>query len=194
MKLPPPLVAHVQAIAPLREDTWAALAPRFRRVVLDRGAHFAPPGRPARRFGLLETGWIRAYHTTAGGAEYNKHLFHGPAVVGDYASLLTGGPVRIPQQALTPCVVFAADYAGLVALFEPHRDLERFARRFAERLYLEKEQRELELVTLTAAERYRRLRERHPTIEADLPQYAIASHLGVTPTQLSRIRSARRGR
>lgn len=188
MALSAALVGYVSAISPLAPDTWAALEPLFQVVRVAKGAHLVSVGSTATRFGLLEAGWVRAYYVTAEGTEYSKYLFHAPALVGDYASLLTGEPVRTPQQALSDCVVHLADWSRVQQLFDPHRDLERLARRFAESLYLENERRELELVTLPAAERLRLLLERHPTIERDLPKYQIAAHLGITPTQLSRIR------
>jgi CRP-like cAMP-binding protein len=192
MILPPALVGYLSAIHPLEPGTWAALEPLLQTVRVAKGAHVAPAGRPATRLGLLEAGWVRAYYVSADGTEYSKYLFHGPALVGDYASLLTGEPVRTPQQALSDCVVHLADWPRVRGLFDRHRDLERLARRFAELLYLENERRELELVTLPAAERLRLLLERHPTIEQDLPKYQIAAHLGITPTQLSRIRRSAR--
>jgi CRP-like cAMP-binding protein len=192
MALSPAMVGYLSAINPLEPDTWAALEPLFQAVRVAKGAHLVSAGRPSTRLGLLEAGWVRAYYVSADGTEYSKYLFHGPALVGDYASLLTGEPVRTPQQALSDCIVHLADWPRVQRLFDQHRDLERLARRFAELLYLENERRELELVTLPATERLRLLLERHPTIEQDLPKYQIAAHLGITPTQLSRIwRSAR---
>jgi len=188
MELPDSLVAYLTAINPLTPETWAKASALFRTIELDRGDHLVPPGRPATQLGLLESGWVRAYHVSASGSEYSKHLFRAPALVGDYASLLTGEPVRTPQQALTPVTVHVAEWARVVALFDEHRDLERLARRFAELLYLDNERREIELVTLPASERLRLLSERHPTIDRDLPLFQIAAHLGITPTQLSRIR------
>lgn len=190
--MPAALTGYVNAIHPLEPGTWAALEPLLHVVRIPKGGHLAAAGKPAGRLGLLEAGWIRAYYVSADGTEYSKYLFHGPALVGDYASLLTGEPVRTPQQALSDCVVHLADWLSVQRLFDRHRDLERLARRFAELLYLENEKREIELVTLPAAQRLRLLIERHPTIEQDLPKYQIAAHLGITATQLSRIRRTTR--
>jgi CRP-like cAMP-binding protein len=52
-----------------------------------------------------------------------------------------------------------------------------------------KEKREIELVTLEAKERYAIFQQEHPQLEQLIPQYHIASYLGVSPTQLSRIRA-----
>ncbi|MCH2084086.1 MAG: Crp/Fnr family transcriptional regulator, partial [Saprospiraceae bacterium] len=69
-----------------------------------------------------------------------------------------------------------------------YQDLERLGRKIAEFYFLEKEQKEIEMALLDADKRYLILRKRFPTIENIIPQYYIASYLGISPTQLSRIR------
>jgi len=44
------------------------------------------------------------------------------------------------------------------------------------------------MALLDADKRYLIMRERFPTIETIVPQYHIASYLGISPTQLTRIR------
>lgn len=190
---PPQLVSLVNAIHPLPEDVWAALVPALVRRRLAPREHYSPPGSVQTSVGLLESGRVRAYYVTRDGKTYNKHFFSGPDVMGDYASLLTGRPVEVPQQALTDCVVWSLDYAHLLSLEPQFPSLVQLQRRFAEALYLAKEQRELELATRTAGERYATFIAQHPGIEVEVPLYEIAAYLGVTPTQLSRIRRRARG-
>lgn len=66
------------------------------------------------------------------------------------------------------------------------------ARRFAKNLYVRKMQREFEMLTLSAAERYTRFCQDQPALAARLPQHLVASYLGVTPVHLSRLRAAGR--
>ena len=195
MPIPDALRKHVHAICPLEPETWRALDRLFVRRELAGGVHFAAPAQPSVRIGLLETGCVRAYFVTPDGKEYNKHLFVAPDIVGDYASLLTGKPVNVPQQTLTQCVVWVADYTKVRGLESRYPELSMLARRYAEYSYLAKEQREIELATMTATQRYELLCQRQPTLANSIPQYHIAAYLGVTPTQLSRIRAslARRG-
>ena len=54
-------------------------------------------------------------------------------------------------------------------------------------LYAEK--REVEIVLLEANKRYAIFKKEYPQLEQLIPQYHIASYLGITPTQLSRIRA-----
>jgi len=68
------------------------------------------------------------------------------------------------------------------------------ARKLAEIFFVQKEQREIEIVLLDADRRYSLFQKQFPQLEQQIPQYHIASYLGVTPTQLSRIRRKRLGR
>ena len=47
---------------------------------------------------------------------------------------------------------------------------------------------EIEIVQEDATARYLHFIDKHSSLVDRLPQYHIASHLGITPTQLSRIR------
>ncbi|MNG38637.1 hypothetical protein D3C84_1264130 [compost metagenome] len=59
----------------------------------------------------------------------------------------------------------------------------------AESLYVKKERREMQLLTLSAEDRYRSFLEEFGALEKKIPQYYIASYLGITPVALSRIRA-----
>ena len=122
------------------------------------------------------------------GKEYNKQFFVGPSLIGAYTSLLTGQKNLIPQQALTDCVIWAANYQKLEAHFSQFHDLERLARKIAEYYFLEKERKELEMALQDATQRYLNFRNQFPTLEQQIPQYHIASYLSISATQLSRIR------
>ena len=56
-------------------------------------------------------------------------------------------------------------------------------------LYSLKEKRELEMSLLQADERYAIFRNEFKGVEQLIPQYHIASYLGISATQLSRIRN-----
>ncbi len=189
--LPTRLVHAVNAVHALPHHAWRALEPLLSRHTYAAREHIAPLGSVQRTIGLLEHGHARAYVTTPDGKHYNKHLFVAPTFVGDYASLLTGEPVRVAQQALTPCVVWSIDRDALRDLEARHPSLVQLQRRFAESLYLLKERREIDLATLDATTRYAQLVEAHPDLESAIPLYEIAAYLGITPTQLSRIRRRR---
>lgn len=183
-----PLQHFFNSISPLKEETWSKILPFFQEGKLLPGEYFARENEVARKFAFLESGVVRAYFIDQKGQDYNKQFFVGYSSIGAYTSLLTGKPNLIAQQALTTCVIWYCDYHSLVSLYDSFPDLERLARKTAEYYFLEKEKKELEIVLLDASQRYKIFQLEFPMLEQLIPQYHIASYLGISATQLSRIR------
>nr|WP_295924458.1 Crp/Fnr family transcriptional regulator [uncultured Dyadobacter sp.] len=176
------------SLTPIPADAWERFGSLFTSRVLEKGDFFIRDGQMAKEIAFLESGIARAFYTSYQGVEYNKHFFMAPCLIGGYASLITGRPNQINQQALTGCSIRVALFTEVQALYPEFPSIERAARVLAEQFFVQKEQREIELVTLDAEKRYQIFRSTFPGLEQQIPQYHIASYLGVTPTQLSRIR------
>lgn len=159
---------------------------------LSKGAYFAIENRVETNLGFLLKGVVRAFYRNNDGIEYNKTFFTGHEFFGAYASLVSRKPNKIILQSLTECDIMVASYNKIEALFSEYRKIETLARLIAEQFFIEKEKREIELVLLQADERYKLFKQEYPGIENSIPQYHIASYLGITPTQLSRIRAKRK--
>lgn len=182
------LFSFIQNLVPLTPAMQRDLEALFVPLVLKKEEYLAIEGRHETKMGFICSGVLRAFYRGTDGKEYNKTFFDTPAFVGGYSSLITGNTNNINIQALTDCDMLLVDYKQLVALYDKHPVLERMARTLAEWFFVVKEKREIELVTLNAAQRYEIFKQEHPMLENLIPQYHIASYLGVTPTQLSRIR------
>lgn len=180
--------AYINNISEIEDATFQDLQSCFTRVELKKNDFFVREGEYAKQIGFLQEGIVRAFFMNEEGKEYNKQFFVGPSIIGAYTSLLTKQPNKIAQQALTDCQVFIADFSKVEALYNKYHDLERLGRKIAEFYFLEKEQKEVEMALLDADKRYLIMRERFPGIEKIIPQYYVASYLGISPTQLSRIR------
>lgn len=182
------LFNYINAISPIKEKTFVELQNLFKPIKLKKNEFFVDDGSYANEIGFLQKGIVRAFFLNEEGKEYSKQFFVGPSLIGAYTSLLTRQPAKIAQQALTDCELLVADYRALEKLFDTHHDLERLGRKIAEYYFLEKEQKEIEMALLDADKRYLIMRKKFPAIESQIPQYYIASYLGISPTQLSRIR------
>src|SRR5699024_1135161 len=117
------------------------------------------------------------------GGNYNKTFFTGGSFVGAYSSLVSGQKNLINIQCLTNVSLMEASYAVVVVLYHDYPKVERLSRIIAEQYFVNKEGREIQLVTLNASERYELCRKNNPGIEQWIPQYHIASYLGITPTR-----------
>jgi len=161
----------------------------FSEKHLKKNEYFAREGEFSKKFAFVSTGIFRAFYRNNKGNEYNKTFFTKNSFIGAYSSLVSGQKNLINIQCLTDCTFLIADFSGFTSLYDSNPKTERLARVLAEQFFIEKEKREIELVMLDATERYEIFKQEHPNLENLIPQYHIASYLGITPTQLSRIRT-----
>lgn len=179
---------YIDSLNPISADSWNKLTNIFSEKSLSKGDFFIKEGQTANQIAFLQDGIVRAFYRNNEGVEYNKHFFISPCFIGGYASLITGTTNQINQQALTNCKILVANFSDFTALYNTYPDIERAARKLAELFFVHKEQREIEIVLLDADKRYLLFQKQFPFLEQQIPQYHIASYLGITPTQLSRIR------
>ncbi len=171
------------------EDEMEIFVSLFSEKQLKKNEYFASEGEYATNLGFLINGVVRAFYRNNEGNEYNKTFFTDYNFVGAYSSLVTKQKNLINIQCLTNCSFLIANFERITKLYNDYPKIERLARILAENKFSIKEKREIELVTLEASERYEIFRKEHPKLENLIPQYHIASYLGITPTQLSRIRA-----
>jgi CRP-like cAMP-binding protein len=183
----------MQAYAPIEDETLSLLLDCARVVEVDKDGFYCRQGDRVSEFGFVLAGLLRYFVRDVDGNDYNKIFFDEGTFPGPIAALLRGEPADVSIQALEPSRVLSFDFAGYRAVLAERRDLMWFQIRYLERNWLlKKEPREFSLVQEEAAVRYRRFRDESPRLAARLPLFHVASHLGVTPTQLSRIRRAER--
>ena len=101
------------------------------------------------------------------------------------------GPSPVSVQALTPgsLLLIPLDEFGRLILTDTA--WLKAAREMIHRLLMKKFERENQLLTLSALERYDLLEKNYPQLLQQVPAYHIASYLGITPISLSRLRSRR---
>ncbi len=179
----------LNSISELSEETWKEVFPLFTKVELSPGDFFVKENVHAKKIAFLEKGILRAFFTNKEAKEYNKQFFVDASLIGAYSSLLSNERNKIPQQALSKCILWEAKYSDIKKLFEKFHDFEKLGRKIAEYYFLEKERKELEMALLNATERYVLFKKSFPNLEQKIPQYHIASYLGITATQLSRLRN-----
>ena len=105
-------------------------------------------------------------------------------------SLFSGKPSYYNIELLEDCDLIRVDYKEVEKLYEQHHDLESCGRIMATECYLEENERNRSFQMLSAKERYLNLIETQPKIVQRVNLGHIASYIGVTQVQLSRIRGS----
>jgi len=183
------LKEYLNKIVHFTESEMELFIALFSAKHLKKNEYFAREGEISKKFAFVSSGIVRAFYRNNEGNEYNKSFFTNNNFVGAYSSLVTKQKNRINIQCLTDCTVLIANFSDFTNLYDSTPKIERLARILAEQFFVHKEKREIELVMLDATERYKIFQMEHPNLENQIPQYHIASYLGITPTQLSRIRA-----
>ncbi|RVT97219.1 Crp/Fnr family transcriptional regulator [Mucilaginibacter limnophilus] len=182
------LKIFLDRLSPLSTASWEKFSNLFTVKTLTKGEFYIREGQMAKEIGFLNSGILRAFYQSEDGIEYNKHFFIPHCFIGGYASLTSKKTNVINQQALTDCELLVANYADIEKLYPSFPDIERISRLLAEQFFIQKEQREIEIVLMDSEQRYKIFQKDFPSLEQHIPQYHIASYLGITPTQLGRIR------
>lgn len=166
---------------------WRRFEAMLRRTGLRKGDFFIRPGEPVRTFALVLSGLLRFFYIDRAGKEATK-AFRGPyELAAAYPEMLLGIPARSHIQALEDCELLVGRYEDLQGLYRRHPCWLEVGRLCAEQYFIAKERREFEFLQQSASERYLTFLRERPDLAGRLPQYQIASYLGITPVALSRI-------
>ncbi len=179
----------IETYCPISAETWEAFKQFCILIHLDKDQYFTKAGEIPQSFGFVCAGLLRAYVTDAKGNEYNKVFFPEHTFPGSMVALLTSAPSDFSIASLEESQLLQINFKAYRQLLKIRDDLKLFHILYLEKNWLvAKEKREVALVQENATERYLSFKENFPALEKRIAQYHIASHLGITPTQLSRIR------
>lgn len=170
----------------------AAFRAALRERSLQKGEHLFREGDPGNALYFVRKGLLRYYYL-ADGIEHTGQFFDEGKFVGDVFALTTGGPGLQNIDALEPTEVLVIPTTILTASYDADQAFERFGRRVMEEAMAGSQARTASLLKLSPEERYSRFVAMRPEVARRVPQYVVASYLGITPEALSRIRRRRLG-
>lgn len=183
------LRAEIAKLVAIPDEEWVFLLSQLEYRTFPKGAFLAQPGEMADQIHTIMRGVVRIFYADGEGKEFNKQFGIEFSTVGSYSSLIFGQPCRYYIQALEDTSTASCSKALIDQLYERHPCWERMGRLGAQQYLLFKEKREEELIINTLEERYQVFLREYPDLYQRIPQYHIASYLGVTDVALSRMRS-----
>lgn len=174
---------------PLSEEAFLAYKNCTRLRTVEKGEVLYEIGQTPSHFAFLHRGLMRAYVIDEQGNAFNKSFFAEGRFPGSMTALLTHKPSFMAIDALEKSEILEIDFKQFrQALFE-NNELMAFHIHYLETHWLlEKEPKEIGYLQFEAKQRYLNFLEEFNPIINRLTQYHIASYLGITPTQLSRIK------
>jgi CRP-like cAMP-binding protein len=175
--------------APISDKTWEALKGISKFRSLPKNTLLYSAGNMTQSYAYVYQGLMRCFACDENGKEYNKNFFDEGMFPGAMTALLTASPSMLSFESIEDTLLIEIDFLSYRKLMVESSDLKLFQIYYLEKNWLlAKDSREIEIVQDDATARYLRFIDEKPTLVNRLAQYHIASHLGITPTQLSRIR------
>lgn len=183
------LRASLTSYAPIGDKTWREFKSICKFNTIKKQHTLYHLNEIPTFYAYIYKGLIRAFTCDVKGNEYNKVFFDEGMYPGSMTALLTSTPSTLACEALEDSIIIEIDFKAYRKLLSENDELKLFQIHYLEKNWvLAKEIRETEIVQDDATIRYLQFVEQSPSLVDRLPQYHIASHLGITPTQLSRIR------
>lgn len=171
--------------APL--EVWNSFATHLKHNVYKKNEIIKEPGKKEANLNIIVKG-------SAGIFVWKENtpvcldLCYENEFFGDYMSLLIQEPTDLYTQAIESTELLSISFSELNDLYQGSMIGANIGRIAAESLFIHKQAQQLDLLMLTAEERYFKLLKRSPEIVLRTPQKHIASYLGISPESLSRIR------
>ena len=166
-----------------------AFAPLWSLKSFKRGDFLTEAGEVERHFYYVLEGVQTIYLINAKGEKVVLGFSYTGNFSGVYDSFLTRKPSHYFLEALSSTKVLTLSIDAYEQLFETDPQFDRWNRIFLQHVLIGRVNREVELLTLPARDRYLRFMKRCPEPLFQIPQKYLASYLNMKPETFSRLRA-----
>jgi CRP-like cAMP-binding protein len=143
---------------------------------------------------FISKGAMRSYAVDPAGQEHTIVLGIDDWWITDVYSYVYQTPAALFVEAFEDSTIVKLEHNAEELLRERYPKFEKFFRILSMRALANFQRRTLSNLSLTAEQRYDEFLGQYPAIAARVPQYALASYLGMTTEHLSKIRGDKRRR
>lgn len=178
---------HRRVKKPSSQEVQEILSIFFEKK-LDKGAIFKEGYTVIKKLGFLVNGSARTYFTNDKGDEITDEIVQKNNFLSDIISVRTGEKSPIVIEILEQSTVLVANMDRVWFLLDRNVTFNILIREYIGDRAMVLLKRHFMFLNGTAKERYQYILETNPEILQKFPLKYVASMIGVTPTQLSRIR------
>jgi len=173
----------------LAEDEEIMVASKLKHRSYLKGQYIVQAGDVCKYQTYIVSGKARSFYLDHKGNEHIILFAIENWWIGDLESFINQTPANFNVQCLENVKVIQLAHAELEQLYNELPKMERFFRIVTQRAYASMSKRIVRNYALSARERYILFCEEYPQIAQRVPQYMIASYLGITKEFLSNIRN-----
>ncbi len=167
------------------KKSWQNL---LREEFYEKGEYFVGLGKISTKVGFVVEGLFAQNYISESGDATIKYFFPEGRFAASVGAMLTGTASNFSIVALEDTKVLSYNFSEFKKLTREHSDIASFYIHYIEQHWIiEKEPLEISLRYDTARKRYADFMSAYPGLVKRLKKHQIASYLGITPTQFSRL-------
>jgi len=181
------LIEVMSQLTSLTDEEKADIEKSFPLKNIQKGTFLLKEGQISKDAFFVIEGCVREFKLSEG-EEKTTGFFTEEQSVINFDSIINQTPSKISFICEEESLIAILNSEKEKALYKKHPRFETFCRSGVEQMMGIKHEQLSEYITLTPEERYLKLQQERPGLLNRVPQYHIASYLGIKPETLSRIR------
>ena len=176
-------------------DGWKLFESKLKIVRFKKGDIVHNIGDVCNQLLFINSGLARAYSLDEKGKDYTNIIFFNDRnsnminlYAVDYESFVNQTSSRLEIEALEDCEFVSIQYADIQFIYDNLKKGERFGRLMNQEAYNYSHHKIIDLQSKSAKERFEDFMIKTPFLLKKVPQYHIATFLGISPEHLSRLK------
>lgn len=181
-------LSHINQKVKLTKEEEAILVKKLKLKTYLKNQYIIQEGDIYKYQSFVQQGTVRTFYLDQNGNENVVAFGIENWWVGDICSFTTQTPAEFHTQCLEKTTVVQISFDDMEELYLEIPKLERYFRLTIQKAYGNMSKRMVQNNSMPAKDRYLLFLDTYPEIAQRVPQYMIASYLGVTKEFLSRMR------
>ncbi|MEM0940532.1 MAG: Crp/Fnr family transcriptional regulator [Bacteroidota bacterium] len=182
------ILHHIERFVSLTKEEKEVFSEIVEERRIKRRSFIVQPGFVCKHQSHVVSGALRSYFITRDGNEHTIAIAIDDWWISDFYSYTSQTPAYLYVEALEDSVIQQIAYENVERICDLYPRFERFFRIVAQKAFAFSQRRALSNIGKSAEERYIEYTEMYPQILQRVPQYVLASYLGMTPEFLSKVR------
>lgn len=181
--------AHLDKFITISDEEFALIFAYFQVAEVKKKEDLMTQGKPCKFKYFVANGCLRKYFINEKGVEQTTEFAIENWWLADNYAFEQQTKSQFNIQAVENTTVIAIDFSSHELLLEKHPVMEKYFRMVYQRAYAAAEKRFRYMYEMSKEEYYIHFSTLYPWFTQRIPQYLLASFLGLTPEYLSEIRA-----
>ncbi len=182
------ILDHIAKFVELSDSEIAEFTAILKTTRVKKRQFIIQPGFVSEYRNYIVEGAVRVFYLDDVGKEHTVSIGVEDWFFTDFPSYLNRTPAEYYAEALEDSIIIQMKYDDVEALCARIHALCQYFRLYVESALSYSNQRVITNISKTSEERYWEYVNKYPQIANRVPQYVLASYLGISPESISRIR------